>query len=217
MAMLAGLLIAAVVGLVAEPKRPRGLPEHPAVSEAFALVRDGVQVTSGELRYRAAILGGEGRDSTSVPGVAARLTHARALLERARREQPGDPRASAALGAIALAGHDHRRAEREFRRAVEAAPHYGEGRLGLGLALALRAEITPELWQARALRLQAVAQFAAVDPGDDAYAHATFDRALLLSRVGRAREGRRWAERYFTMDSTSAWAAALRREGLATR
>lgn len=213
-ALLVLLLVISLVALFTRPEHPSGLPEHPAVAQARGLVAQGVRVNTGELRYRAALLGGDTNDRAPAADAPARLAEARRLLQRAERSGAlrGDARMAASIGALWLAEHGYRRAEGEFRRAVEKSPHYGEGRLGLGVALALRADLTNELWQSRALRLQAAAQFAAVDARDEAYPHAMYDRALMLARVGRPREAARCAWAYFRMDSTSAWALALRRE-----
>jgi len=81
------------------------------------------------------------------------------------------------------------------------------------LALALLAERTSEPWQARALLLQAAAQFAAVDSVDAEYPLALYDRTLVLRDVGRPREADFEARRYLAIDSTSAWARNLRPGG----
>jgi hypothetical protein len=62
----------------------------------------------------------------------------------------------------------------------------------------------------RALLLQAVAQFAAVEAGDPADQAALFNRALLLAWVGRREEARRVAGSYLARDGSSAWAERLR-------
>lgn len=210
--LLATLLISAIGSLLVKPRRPQGLPDSPGAQEALLRVRDGVFVTVRDMRFRAAILGGEAHDGVAATDVPGRIERARALLETDQRRGVRDPRLDAALGTLALARHDYRRAERDFRRAIEAAPHYGEGRLGLGVTLALRADITPEHWQSRALRLQAIAQFAAVDRGDPAYPHAVYDRALQLARVGRAEDAGRFAADYFRLEQGGEWSVKLARE-----
>ena len=99
-----------------------------------------------------------------------------------------------------MVAHDYARAIARYRRACELSPHYGEGRLGAGVALALEAERTDEPWQARALRLQAIAQFAMVDSLDEEYALALYDRARVLADVGRTAEARFWARRAVAVD-----------------
>lgn len=210
--LLASLLAVAIGSLLVKPKRPQGLPDSPGAREALQRVGEGVFVTVRDLRFRAAILGGEAHDGLAVTDVPGRIARARALLETDRHRGVRDPRLDAALGTLALAQHDYRLAEREFRRAIEAAPHYGEGRLGLGVTLALRADVTPEHWQSRALRLQAIAQFAAVDAGDPAYTHAVYDRAVQLARVGRTSDARRFAAEYFRLDEGGVWSARLAQE-----
>ncbi len=206
-ALLVLLLVIALVALFTRPEHPSGLPDDAAVARARALVSEGVFVTVRDLRFRAAILGGEAHDELAVTDVPGRVARARAARTD-RRRGVRDPRLDAALGTLALAQHDYRLAEREFRRSIEAAPHYGEGRLGLGVTLALRADVTPELAVARA-RLQAIAQFAAVDAGDIAYPHAVYDRAVQLAHVGRASDARRFAAEYFRLDEGGEWAKRL--------
>ena len=85
-----------------------------------------------------------------------------------------------------------------------------EARLGLGVALALQADAEPDPSRARMLRLEAVAQFAAVDPRDPTIEPALYDRALLLDQVGRRPEALRVAREYAARDSVSPWAGRLR-------
>jgi len=118
----------------------------------------------------------------------------------------------AALGALALARHDYTAAATRYREACERAPHYGEGRLGWGVALALDASRTADPWQRRALTLRAIAQFAAVDASLPEYPHALYDRARLLAEVGRATEARTMADRYLALDPSGPWAERLRSE-----
>jgi hypothetical protein len=115
------------------------------------------------------------------------------------------------VAALDLAAHDYARAAGRYRRACELAPHYGEGRLGAGVALALAADVTPDPWQSRALRLQAIAEFAMVDSVDLEYPMALFDRALLLHATDRPGEAAFYAARYFALDRAGAHAGALRR------
>ena len=208
---LGALLTAAIVSLFVAPRRPQGVPDVPAVRAAQQLLAGQVGVPTGELRFRAALFGGDPHGTLNEGERRARLIEARAWLVRARAEAGGDARLDAAFGALALAARDDQQAERDYRRAIERMPHYGEARLGMGVALAERADRTSEHWQARALRLRAIAQFAMVGSADPAYPPALWNRVWLLSNVGRDREARRFTERYLAIDSTSSWAESLRR------
>jgi len=142
----------------------------------------------------------------------ARVHAAEQALAHYTRRHPGEPRVRAALGALALARHDYTAAATRYREACERAPHYGEGRLGWGVALALDASRTADPWQRRALTLRAIAQFAAVDASLPEYPHALYDRARLLAEVGRATEARTMADRYLALDPSGPWAERLRSE-----
>src|SRR5262249_9412918 len=144
--------------------------------------------------------------------VRERAATAERPLNHGTRHHPGAPRVRAALGALALARHDYAPAASHYREACERAPHYGEGRLGWGVALALDAERTTDPWQRRALTLRAIAQFAAVDAADAEYAAALYDRAHLLADAGRHLEAMALARTYLGLDSTSKWADQLRRD-----
>ena len=207
---LAALLALAIVTLVVPPRHPRGLCDDPRARAAADSLAGRVPVATGELRFSAAVLGGEPADHAPDTAELARVAAARPLLVAALRAHAGDPRAQAALAAADLVRHDEAAAVRRYRAACERAPRYGEGRLGLGVALALWAERTPDVWQARALRLEAIAQFAAVDPADAEYRPALYDRARVLLRVGRAAEAGRWARRYLALEPAGPWAERLR-------
>ena len=209
-ALLAGLLAMAVVSLTMQPKHPHGLPDDPDTRAAAAVLAGRVGPETDALRWRAAVLGGETEPRAASMAMHSLVAVARPALEVAHRRHRGDPRALAALAALDVAAHDYARAADRYRRACELAPHYGEGRLGAGVALALAADHTPEPWQSRALRLQAVAQFAMVDSVDDEYLLALYDRALVLTDVGRMREGAFYAARYWARDPAGPHAAALK-------
>jgi hypothetical protein len=113
---------------------------------------------------------------------------------------------------VDLAARRLERAQRGYQAVLDRAPHYDEARLGLGVALALEAETHGDPAQARARRLRALAQFAAVREMDSLYAHGLYDRAVLLSRVRRPREAGRWGAVYLARDSTSPWAERLRQD-----
>lgn len=192
------LLAMAIVSLVMPRRHPRGLPDDPQVVAAAAEVTGRVSVATNTLRWRAALLGGEPRNASPDHDMLALVNAARARLEGGHSGT--DARALAARAALDLAAHDYPRALARYRRACELAPHYGEGRLGAGVALALEADRTAETWTARALRLQAVAQFAMVDSLDEEYALALYDRARVLADVGRTAEARFWARRAVAVD-----------------
>jgi len=215
-ACLGLLAVVGGISLVMAHRHPRGLPDDPDTRAAAAEVAGRVSVPANALRFRSVLLGGEPANHAADAGMLARAKSARAKLDAARRRHPGDPRYLAAVAALDLVGHDYARAARRYRRACEMAPHYGEARLGAGVALALDADRTPELWQSRALRLQAVAQFAMVDSVDEEYMPALYDRALVLHDVGRDREAAFYAGRFAAREGNSAWTARLR-QGLATR
>ncbi|HTR97008.1 MAG TPA: hypothetical protein VMH61_03820 [Candidatus Acidoferrales bacterium] len=210
-AMLLALLALAEVSLMLAHRHPHGLPDDADAHAVAAALAGRVSSATGELRWRAAVLGGEpGRDAPDAASVAL-LAAARPALEAARRRHRDDPRALAALAALDLERHAYDRAAGRYRHACELAPHYGEGRLGAGVALALEADVTSEPWQSRALRLQAIAQFAMVDSIDAEYPLALYDRVLSLRAVGRPAEASFWAARYLACDDSSRWAKAMRR------
>jgi len=208
--ILALLLTLAGVSLGMRPQHPAGLPEDPELLRATGLPDRSLGVLTADLRYRAAALGGEPAEQANDAAAIARVREAERVLARWTRRHPGEPRVRAALGALALVRHDYAAAAARYREACERAPHYGEGRLGWGVALALDGERTTDAWQRRALLLRAIAQFAAVDPSGAEYPLALYDRAHLLSEVGRRPEAAAFARAYFALDSTSEWADRLR-------
>ena len=215
LAFLVGLLVLAGISLWTRPQHPSGLPEDTALLARTGLPDATLGILLNGLRFRSAALAGEVADRASD---AARLQQVLlaepALLAWAARN-PAEPRVRAALGALALVRHDYASAANRYKEACERSPHYAEGRLGWGLALALEAQRTTDAWQRRALMLRAIAQFAAVDAGEPEYAAASWNRAWLLAEVGRHREARSLAEAYLQRDGTSEWAERLRAEVLA--
>jgi tetratricopeptide (TPR) repeat protein len=206
------LLVLAGVSLWMRPDHPRGLPGDAALLAAVGLPDASLGVLAPDLRFRAASMGGDVSAHANDAAALARIAAAEHALARWARRHPGEPQVRAALGALALARHDYAAAATHYREACERAPHYAEGRLGWGLALALDAEHTSDPWLRRALTLRAVAQFAAVDASEREYAHALYDRAHLLAEVGRTNEAATLARRYEAIDPNSAWASALRAE-----
>ena len=212
---LMGVLLAvAALSMWLRPEHPQGLPGDKALLAAARLPDASLGVIVPELRFRAAALGGDAANRVNDAAELARVSEAERVLAHWARRHPGEPRVRAALGALALVRHDYGAAAVHYREACERAPHYGEGRLGWGLALALDAARTQDPWLRRALTLRAIAQFAAVDSNDPEYPHALYNRARLLSEVGRLNEAREIARRYLALDATSPWATELRAEVL---
>jgi tetratricopeptide (TPR) repeat protein len=208
--LMLGLLAVAAVSTWLRPDHPRGLPEDAALLAAARLPDATLGVLAPELRFRAAALGGDATAQANDAAALARVSEAEHTLARWARRHPGEPRVRAALGALALVRHDYTAAATHYREACERAPHYGEGRLGWGMALALDAGRTRDPWLRRALTLRAIAQFAAVDPSESEYPHALFDRASLLAEVGRRPEANQLARHYLALDPNSQWADKLR-------
>lgn len=205
------LLVAGIVSVTMKPQRPSGLPEDARARVVRDIIAGRIAVATGPMRWQAALLGGT-PVANRAPDAAmlARVSEARAALEPVVRQHARDPRGHAALAALAMVTHDHVDAIHRYRAACERAPHYGEGRLGLGVALALLANRTPEVWQSRQLRLEAIAQFAAVDADDPLHSDAVHNRALLLAEVGRTREAARFAQRWLDSSATGEDIGALR-------
>jgi tetratricopeptide (TPR) repeat protein len=204
------LLVVAAWSLWLRPDHPQGLPGDAALLAASGLPDASLGVLAPELRFRAAALGGDVAVHVNDAAALARVAAAEHVLAHWARRHPGEPRVRAALGALALARHDYADAASHYREACERSPHYGEGRLGWGMALALDAEHTSDPWLHRALALRAIAQFAAVDPTDPVYPHALYDRAHLLNDVGRTNEATDLARRYLAIDPSGPWADRLR-------
>src|SRR5262245_10776109 len=203
---LLGLATLALLSLRAPAGVLTGLPDEPTLQSVQAVVSDRLRVDCGELRFHSALLSERGE-----PDVALAVEIDRALAATTFRN-PREPRLRAALASLSLAAGRAERAERLYRQVLDVVPRYGEARLGLGMALELRADAQGSPSRARGLRLRAISQFAAVPEADPAYEAALFDRALLLRRVGRADEALVWAHAYLRRDARSSWAARLRRE-----
>ena len=207
LAMMVGLGVVAAVSLLVPRRTVAGIPGDADVHAAFARIRGEGPVGMGALRFRSELTG-EAGPGFSQPDPAA-AAEAQELLARAQARSPLDARVLTARAHLHLARRMFDHAERRYRRALVLAPHYGEARLGLGVALALHAENEADPLEQRSLRLQAVAQFAAVPAGDPVRAHALYDRATLLAQLGRRAEAERWAREYLSGDSGSAWADSL--------
>jgi tetratricopeptide (TPR) repeat protein len=212
LAMLLGLLAMAIVTLLSPATPIAGLPDDPDARAARELVRGLTPVSGDALRFESALLAA---DSVARPVTAAdagRIAEATALIEGARARRPRDPRVGICLAHLDLARRRYPKAEAGYRAALYFGAHAPEAHLGLGVTLALEAEVESEALRSRALELQAIAQFAAVRPRDGPWLAALYDRAVLLGQVGRGEEARRWAAEYLRLDPASAWAQRLRRE-----
>jgi tetratricopeptide (TPR) repeat protein len=192
------------------PPPPSGVPSDSSVVEALALLNGAIDVDSGDLRFATSL--GEGRAPDRADSARARrLTEAAFRLEQGRARHRFDPRFDVLLGHVALASDRLELAERRYRAALSLTPRYGEARLGLGVALARQAAVEGDRASARAFKLQAIAQFAAVEESDPFYLPALFDRVMLLLDVGRGGEARSLAAHYTKLEPGSPWTGALQR------
>ena len=206
--MMIGLAAAAAISLLVPRRTLTGVPPDPDAQAAFALMRGRTPPRMGGLRFGSELTGGTGAaGAQAAPAVA---DQAAVLLARAAGRHPLDARLPAALAHLDLSRRRFEHAERGYRHALVLAPQYGEARLGLGVALALHAERDADPLEQRALRLQAIAQFAAVGAGDPVHAPALYDRAVLLARVGRHAEAEQRASEYLRAYGGDAWGDSLR-------
>lgn len=204
------LLLLAGVSLWLRPQHPVGLPDDAVLLRDSGLPDTALSVLTDGLRFRAAALGGEPSSRTLDAASLARVEHAERVLADWARRHPAEPRVRAALGALALVRHDYRTAADRYKEACERSPHYAEGRLGWGVALALDAGRTADAWPRRAGLLRAIAQFAAVDERQPEHALALWNRARVLDEVGRRDEALAFASAYLALDDRSAHADRLR-------
>lgn len=212
LAVLAGLLVLAAVALFAPAPPVVGLPDDRDARAARELVRGLTPVGGGALRFQSALIAA---DSSARPVTAAdawRIERARVLLERARTRLPHDARLAICFAHLDLARRLYAKAEAGYRSALYFGDHCPDAHLGLGVTLALEAQVERDVVYARSLELQAIAQFAAVRPRDDPWLAALYNRAALLGQVGRRDEARRWAGVYLEHDPASVWAQRLRQE-----
>lgn len=209
--ILVVLLALVAMARWSRPKHPGGLPSDAALLAVTALPDSALGVLLHEFRFRAAAFGGPPRGDSPDAATLVRVGMADARLAAWARRNPREPRVHAARGALALVRHDYRGAADRFKDACERAPHYGEGRLGWGVALALEAERTSDPWSRRALRLRAIAQFAAVDDADrDTQCDALWNRVHLLGETGRAQEAAHFARTFLALEPTGPWAERMR-------
>jgi hypothetical protein len=207
--IIVGLAVVAVFTLVA-PRRVEGLPEDSDVRAAQAMARARLSIPTGELRFSSALTGQVIPERDRPDGVdLTAVTEVRALLDRASARSPRDGRIALAQIHLDLARHAYETAERRYRAVIDRGENWPEAHLGLGVTLAQQAGLEPDPLLRRALLLQAIAQFAALQHGSAGYPAALYDRALLLTRVRRGAEARALAAEYRTLDATSPWAARL--------
>ena len=209
LAMMVTLAVIAVVSVLVPAKLVAGLPADADVAAASALLQGRLPMRAGALRFRTALAGEAAPGASFGPDQAQRVERATVLLERASERHRGDPRLGLALAHLDLARQRYSRAERRYRAVTERGVDAPEARLGLGVTLALQADLERDLLRARALRLEALAQFVAVDPRDSAFLPALYDRAVMLTRIGRREEAWRVAREYAIRDSVGPWAARL--------
>jgi tetratricopeptide (TPR) repeat protein len=190
MALIALLFAMALWGLWSPITRPAGMPDDPGVGAAREALGGELPVAGRGLVLVSAFAG-------ESPGVAAdelplaRLAAAHAHLLAAAARHRNDPRIAVTLAHLELASARFEKAERDYRAVLAGTPHHGEARLGLGIALAMRADWADPNGMTeteRGLALEAMAQFANVDRGDPAYWAAVYDRAVMAFAVGRGHE-----------------------------
>lgn len=215
LASLAGL---AIMPLISPPMVSHGLPDDPDVKAAAGLVQNRLCANAGDLQFYSSLLGDEGAGHPFTTGDEGTVARSEGLLKRALSHHPGDARITTSLATLEFVRGKLAHAERGYRSALDRASWCGEARLALGVLLALRAEHEATSMTRRGLELQAIAQFAAIGQGDPALGAALYNRALLLTRVGRPDEARRVAALALARDPHGSWSESLRRAvGLAGR
>jgi hypothetical protein len=209
-ALMVMLAVVAAVSVLVPPRLVAGLPDDADVTTACTILNGRMPVHSGSLRFRSTLAGEAPPDAVFGKDEALLAGRATLLIERARTRHRGDPRLEVALAHLDLARQRHLLAERRYRAVTDRGVDSPEAHLGLGVALALQADTESDPQRARALRLEAIAQFAAVDPRDSTIEPALYDRALLLDRVGRRPEALRVMDEHSARDSVGPWAGRLR-------
>jgi tetratricopeptide (TPR) repeat protein len=213
--LMLGLAAVALASLLVPPRILQGIPDDPDARAAWAVVGSELDAGLLELRFRSE-LGVVTRPEGRVwPEHLRRAERAETLLKAALRRQPGDPRLHTAIGHLDLVRQRPRHAERAYRAAIDLAPHHDEARLGLGVALARRAALEADPIRQRRLQLEAIAQFAAVRENSAVELEARYNRAALLTAVGRRGEARRWSAAYLAAAPDGPWAERLRAMGAA--
>lgn len=208
--LLLGLLALGLWAWLAPVAHPRGLPDDRDVAAARELMTDGLPLAVPDL-ILATSVAGESRwiPPDSLP--VGRLAAARDRLTRAAGRHPDDVRIDVAIAHLELSAMRVDDAIARYRRALDRSPHYGEARLGLGVALTARSLTDGEPERSRSHALEALGQLANVDRGDPAHPAALYDRALLLVRVGRRREAARLLDRELAAQPVSPWSSRFQR------
>ena len=206
--VLAILLAIAVASAFVTTHAVEGLPDDPSARAARDVLSGCPAPAAGELRFGSVFF------ADSVAGhvpVAAAIGRARALLERAREAHPFEPRVVAALGHLELAQRRLPQAEALYEHAIDLRAHCTEARLGLGVALAVEADGTGDLFARRELQLRALAQFLAIGTGSEREHEALYDGAVMAERVGRHRDAVQSARAFLALEPDGPWAERLRR------
>jgi tetratricopeptide (TPR) repeat protein len=208
--LLLGLLTFGLWGWLAPVDRPHGLPADRDVAAAQDLLTGGLPLALPDL-ILATTLAGESRwiPPDSLP--VARLAAAHERLLRAAGRHADDPRITVSIAHLELAGLRTDRAIQHYREALDRSPHYGEARLGLGIALTAGSLVDSDPERGRVRALEALGQFANVDAADPAHAAALYNRALLLSRVGRTAEAIQLLQHELAVRPSGPWAARYQR------
>jgi tetratricopeptide (TPR) repeat protein len=207
--LLLTLGVIALWSRVAPPRTATGLPDDADTRAAAALLQNGLRPAAPDLRFRSALAGEVAGPAAAGAGFVA-LEKARGLLEKALSRDPLDPRRLTALAHVETALHRTNAADSRYRMALEFAPHYGEARLGLGVLLAHRSNLSPDPLERHRLRLQALAQFTAGRPEDPVYPIALLDRAVLALYAGRGVVAAECVEAYLALEPSGPWADHLR-------
>src|SRR5438477_6154867 len=156
-AIVIGLAAVAVISELVPPAQVSGLPSDPDLAIAQSLAAGRVLAPSGPLRWRCELLGEGGVSGAFTPLELGRAALAARYVSRSRARHRWDVRVVAAAAELEVVAGAWRSAEHEFRAVLDRAPGFGEARLGLGVALALRADRAPAPFSPRALRLAAPA------------------------------------------------------------
>jgi tetratricopeptide (TPR) repeat protein len=208
--LILSLTVLAVIWVMVPPRRVAGLPADAGVRALAATLQGRVPMRSGDLRFRSALTGEAPPDARFGAAETRLVEEADAVLRAAAERRRGDPCLEVALAHLDLARQRYAEAERRYRAVTEHGADAPEARLGLGVALALQAAIQRDGLRARGQRLEALAQFVAVDRDDPVYAVALYDRALLLLELGRTAEATAAARAYLVADPSGPWAWRLR-------
>jgi tetratricopeptide (TPR) repeat protein len=208
--ILAVFLVAGLWPQIVPARSVRGLPDDPDLLAAARELRGHVAFPTDELMFDSAITGLIASGARGAVDQQHRIDRAEQFVERARPRLAGDPRWIASRAALDLVRHGYASARHHYRDALRRALEYPEARLGLGATLALQAEIERHPLAQRRLRLEAIAQFAAVSPQDALYAAALYDRALLLDVVGRREEAAKLARLYLERGAREPGAKRMR-------